>query len=319
MLPLRTIRPNRQADRDSRAERARTILAALQQSVKVSSGVRWSLWDDLHEAMRTAIDADPSILHGFQRHADIAPQICGGGGDVYLKRMREVLGQDAADFAMATYRETLCGDPPDLVTVDGTPITRSAMRHLYHLSYLMNFCRRYFGQPVDVVEVGAGYGNLARLMVQYSVARRAYLVDFPASSAVQAYYTTDFFRDEDVGAWDGQSFLAGGEGSRLLLCPPNAVERFAERPNADRPVLLLSTMAMTEITEEGQNYYLDSIRPDAVYIFGQTVTTALPNAIPTDQHGDLSNRALFRRLAEEFHPVDCRRGDYYSEFMGIRP
>ena len=317
MLPIRSIKDSRQATRPARAKFALNVLDRLQNAVSVDPSVRWVVWDDMHERMRQAVINDG--FDGFQRHKDIAPQICGGGGETYLARMRERLGEEMYKFAMSTYRETLCGNPRDLTVVDGTSITRTAMRHLYHLAYLLKFCRNYFGQPVDVVEIGAGFGNLARLMLQYNVAWRSFIVDFPSSNAIQSFYMTEFFDTDQVEAWDNPAKSAKEGNARINYLPPNAVEHFKDRSDKDRPVLLYSTMALTEITEEGQNYYLDHIKPDAVYVFGQTATNALPGGIQLDDMGELSNHAMFHRLSEEFHPVDFVRGDYYSEFLGIRP
>src|SRR5262249_20207203 len=153
-----------------------------------------------------------------------------------------------AQFFLATYRETLCGVPGDLQTVKGTPITRTAMRHLYHLAVLHGFCRHYYGAPVDFVEIGGGFGNLARMMVQYRLSLRYTIIDFPASLAVQYFYLTEFLDESAVAVWTGESYLTGDTDSAVRLALPGAANAFAAA-TMDRPLLLASTMAMTEIPE----------------------------------------------------------------------
>jgi putative sugar O-methyltransferase len=266
--------------------------------------------------MALAIADEPAELLRFQASPDIAPQICGGGGETYLNRLRESVGQSAYPLFLATYQESFCGDPQDLVNIDGCSITRSSMRHLYHLGVLHEFCRHMYSGPIDFVEIGGGYGNLARLAMQYDIASRYFLIDFPASLAVQYYYLTEFFDAGDVSIRNGDVYITGGPGSKICLTAPETTPHISE--GVSRPNMLVSTMAMTEIPPGGQQYYLQNIDSDAVYVFGQTEPTP-----PLGSHlsgvRQIFNQGLFHSLAERYHCAKFVQGEFYTEILGILP
>jgi putative sugar O-methyltransferase len=254
-------------------------------------------------------------LQHFLASDKIAPQICGGGGDVYLQRLRNRFGQSTLSFFLSAYRETLCGDPQDLTCVEGCYITRTAMRHLYHLTVLHRFVRNYYMTSVDFVEIGGGFGNLARLVTQFSLSRRYFIIDFPASICIQYYYLTEFFDESSVALWNGIEYVTGNAESKICLVIPEATPALASFMS--KPSVLVSTLAMTEIPPEGQCYYLDHLDVDVIYIFGQTRTNALPQGRYLSNYEEMSNQELFERLAAMCHTIEFSRGDYYSEFLGL--
>jgi hypothetical protein len=189
------------------------------------------------------------------------------------------------------------------------------MRHLYHLAVLHRFCKAYYSNAPDFVEIGGGFGNLARLMVQYSLCNRYFIVDYPATLCIQYYYLTEFFNEESIAVWTGKEYLAGDEESKVCLVTPNAVAFLSLLMT--KPCFMVSTMAMTEIPGPGQTYYLDNLHAEAYYIFGQTRTTALPGGQQLTGYAEMDNFGLFNHLAATCHVVDFVRGDYYTEFLGL--
>jgi len=316
MLPLNPVRDPRRSTREERADTARWSLSQLDRCDIPTSDGRWELWEQHHDRMAQAIAAETSELLRFQASSEIAPQICGGGGEVYLSRLRESVGQSAYSLFLATYQESLCGDPQDLANIEGCLITRSAMRHLYHLGVLHEFCRHMYSRPIDFVEIGGGYGNLARLAVQYDIADRYFIVDFPASLAVQYYYLTEFFDADYVSIRNDDDYLTGSPNSKICLATPGTTPLISAE--LSRPDMLVSTMAMTEIPPGGQQYYLETINSDAVYVFGQTEPSR-PQGLHLSGLRQISNQGLFHSLSERFHCAKFVRGEFYTELLGIRP
>ncbi|TAN56451.1 MAG: putative sugar O-methyltransferase [Magnetospirillum sp.] len=313
MLPIRTIRDPRAASRPERAERAVALLARMNQHLDVDPAIRWDAWEHLHDRMVELLT--PEALVQFKSHPDLAPQIC-GGDDSYLTKVRELRGTETLSFFLRTFRETLCGDPPDVTNVEGSFLTRTSMRHIHYLSTLHGFIRPYFGAVNEVVEVGGGFGNLARLMLQYNLTRRHTIIDFPASMAIQYFFLGEFLDEADIAIWTGREYLAGSAASRVRLTLPNGTDAVAAELKTGGPSMLVSTMAMTEITNAGQDFYLSRLKPDAVYVSGQTDLDSINRSQALDRFQVLENRSLFYRLAEDFHPVEFRQGDYYTEFVG---
>ena len=313
MLPLKTIRGKNQAHRENRAKKACEVLARLEQSFDLPEEFSWGLWKILHAKMVEAINIENLIE--FQIVSDIAPPIVGGGGETYLKRMRDI-SDDDYQFYMATYRETLCGHPNDLVVVDGTPITRTAMRHLYHLSVINRFYSRLNLENTYHVEIGGGFGNLSRLLYQYNLFEKIFIVDFPAMTTIQYFFLTEFIEESDISIWNGNEYLVGNESARVCLVTADAY------PNIQFPTgkksFLSSTMAMTEISKDGQDYYLNNRNFDYLYVFGQTTSVSPPGGNHLVDLQENNNKALFKMLVEKYYPVIFQQGDYYSEFLGFK-
>jgi putative sugar O-methyltransferase len=173
-----------------------------------------------------------------------------------------------------------------------------------------------YSGPIDFVEIGGGYGNLARLAMQYDIASRYFIIDFPASLAVQYYYLTEFFEAGDVSIRNGDAYITGGPASKICLATPETTPQISDE--ISRPNMLVSTMAMTEIPPGGQQYYLQNIDSDAVYVFGQTEPTPPQGSHLSGIH-QISNQGLFHSLAERYHCAKFVRGEFYTEILGIRP
>lgn len=266
--------------------------------------------------MALSIADEPAELTRIQASPDIAPQICGGGDETYLSRLQETVGQSAYSLFLATYQESFCGDLQDLVNIGGCLITRSAMRHLYHLGVLHDFCQHMYSDPIDFVEIGGGYGNFARLAVQYDIASRDYIIDFPTSLAVQYYYLTEFMEADDVSIWNDDVYITGSPSSKICLATPETTPRISAEMSKHN--MLVSTMAMTDIPLSGRQYYLQNIDSDAVYVFGQTEPPP-PQVSHLSGLPQISNRELFHSLAERFHCAKFVQGEFYTKVLGVRP
>ena len=313
MLALKTIRNQNNKQRENRAHRACEILPGLQQNFEFPEESSWGLWKILHSKIVDSINVNN--LLNFQSVSEIAPPIVNGGGETYLKRMRDNSEIDY-QFYISTYKETLSGNPNDLVVVDGTPITRTAMRHLYHLSVINNLYSRLHLSNTYHIEIGGGFGNLSRLLYQYNLFEKLFVVDFPAMIAIQYFYLTEFVEESDISIWDGNQYLTGNESSRICLVTADAYPNL--KFQTSKKIFLSSTMAMTEISRNGQEYYLKDRNFDYIYIFGQSKTISPPGGRHLTDLEENDNIDLFKALIEKYHSILFQQEDYYSEFMGLK-
>ncbi len=313
-----TVNPIRERDTGSRERRAHECvelldaLHASQRSEINDESETEAAWTAPHWRMDAAVRSGGLLK--FQEDERIADHICHGGGEEYLVRLESHYGSEVLAFFLSTYRESLCGSPTDLATVRGCYITRTAMRHLYHLAVLHQFTRSYFGRAMDFLEIGGGFGNLARLLREYSVAGRYYIVDVPISIVIQRYYLTEFFAGDEIAIWNGTDYLCGTSASPVRLVPSEAYVRLVSE--FESPPFLISTMALTEFPEGLQDEYLSAVKAAAVYVYGQMDIQHLGGGVHL-QGQALANTALFQRLAETSHVVDWREGDYHAELLGI--
>ena len=216
---------------------------------------------------------------------------------------------------MNTFKETVCGTPKDLMVVDGTPITKTSMRHLYHLCVINSYYSRFHLENAFHLEVGGGFGNLTRLFYQYNMFQKIFVVDFPAMTAIQFFYITEFIDESDVSIWDGKTYLVGNNSSRVCLVTADAYSKLVY-PEKTK-VFFSSTMAMTEISKSGQGYYLANHNYDFIYIFGQTECLSPPGGKHFVNIDTNDNSYLFNMLFKKYHPVLFKQGDYYTEFLGL--
>jgi putative sugar O-methyltransferase len=316
MIPVNYIKKTDSTSQEARATAAVEMLKEIENYDLPDPTMRSDSWKHLHGQMLAAIDID--ALLQFQSHPEIAPQICGGGGDVYLDKITERFGQETLSFLLSTYRETLCGDPQDIVCAKGCYLTKTAMRHIYHLAYIRYIVSEYFRKKMNVVEIGGGFGNLARLCRQYNLTNRYFLVDYPAVLCIQFYFLTEFFSPDSIALWNGDKFVHGDQNCQFCLVTPNAAKSIMTMM-ATSPLGLVSTMAITEMPQLGQLYYLENIFPDFIYVFGQLETTALPQGIFHEDFNFIRNKGLFEYLCGEYHTIDYTQSDYYGEYLGIKP
>lgn len=73
--------------------------------------------------------------------------------------------------------------------ISGTATSGNLVHHAYHLLRFAQVTGRAVDRFTDVVELGAGYGSMARLIHRLTVARtNLWLCDLPEFSALQRYY-----------------------------------------------------------------------------------------------------------------------------------
>jgi hypothetical protein len=180
-------------------------------------------WDFLHH---------PAILHqmfvGPRYLAHELPYVLGRAPDARL------LTEDAV------------GDPP-LTALDGRGWTSSnTVHHLHHLLRYEDATGRRLGDVATVVEWGAGYGNLAKLLLRlHGGSPTCVLVDTPVFSALQWLYLSCVAGADRVVLHSERG--APVSAGRVNLVPVGLVRDLAV--DAD---LFVSTWALNESTPAAQ-------------------------------------------------------------------
>lgn len=301
-------------ERLERAKLAIDILNKINKNTDIKDN-RFKYWINLHNDMQKELNENN--LLNFQAHPVLGPSITGGSGRHYLTKICEKFGYQKFQYFLKNHTETLCGEPKDLVCENGTYITVTSMRHLYHLSRLHHICHLNFSQPVDFWEIGGGFGNLARIIAQYDLCKKYYIVDHPVMHTIQFFFLSEFFPVTDIAVLseDGE-YIAGSVDSKFQLCSSFAVQNLQKKMKS--PYVLVSTMALTEIPNEYQNTYIDTFNPELIYILGQLKLASFAGG---KSAGELSfsNEGLVYKLGEKFHTIEYEFQGYFFEYIGRKP
>jgi putative sugar O-methyltransferase len=97
-----------------------------------------------------------------------------------------------SDRIPGTFRKFLEESPigsPRTHEVDGIPVTQSSIEYTYMLSHLAP----YLGSVRVVVDIGGGYGGLARLIKLARPDMRLVVLDLPEANAIQTYFLASAF------------------------------------------------------------------------------------------------------------------------------
>ncbi|HXM58142.1 MAG TPA: hypothetical protein VOB72_22275 [Candidatus Dormibacteraeota bacterium] len=173
---------------------------------------------------------------------------------------------------LAQYREAGRGGVDDLEPGMIRPRSRTAQ----HLYYLVRVISR-FGLTPDaaVLDIGGGFGNLARMLLQLGACERCDLVDIGGVTALQEEYLRKWlpsdparYRLYDIQRDSDREALAGREHD-----------------------LVVSTFGLSETPEAMRAWYIDNVllRARRVYVVGQEVW-----------HGENVFRQLRERLSGAF-------------------
>lgn len=274
----------------------------------------WSMWEEVHKKIYSAIK--DGKLTDFQKYPEIASNICGGGGEIFLERLSDNLSNETLKLYLASYRENLIGTPQDVVNYQGTFITKTAMRHLYHAAFLSKYIMLlYRNKSLTIVEIGGGFGNLCKIAYDYNLSEQYIIVDLPVMLCIQHFYLSFFYKENDIGVvgLNGE-FVQGTPDSKIILVHTNMSSQLADFVKFTK--MLVSTVALTEIETKTQEYYLDEIKPDTIYIYGQKENLSREGGKWVKE--GVNNYPLIRRLFSQFHSIFYKNYPYNFEYFGKR-
>ncbi len=123
----------------------------------------------------------------------------------------------------------------------------NSVHHLYHLSRYEQATGREIEKARRVVEFGGGYGNLARVFLNFGRIARYAILDLPVFSCIQYVYLCTAFGPNRVRLENGAGEAAGEETISLVPLP------FIDRAVVEGD-LFVSTWALSESTRQAYSY-----------------------------------------------------------------
>lgn len=151
--------------------------------------------------------------------------------------------------------ETPIGNPR-AAEIDGIRVTQSSLEYTYMLSHL----ERYLEGVEVVVDIGGGYGGLARLIKLFRPHVRVVLVDLPEVNAIQTYFLSRAFPGGSVlGLSDVETLEAIDArevGADFLVLPGPLLEKLLPRSFE----LVINTRSMMEMDLQTVSFYLGQIQ-----------------------------------------------------------
>jgi putative sugar O-methyltransferase len=129
---------------------------------------------------------------------------------------------------------------------------------LCHLEYFKKFEERISNKSI-ICEIGAGYGNLARIIMN-NFKVKIILIDLPQANLLQSYYLMNFFPNSKLYLY--KDYLKEGYLSKesidkydIFILPPNL--KMGDQIKID---LFINTKSLMEMDYEMVKYYFDIIQ-----------------------------------------------------------
>ena len=272
----------------------------------------WSFWDEIHSNMRESFNQKENLIN-FQSCKQIAPTICGNGGEHFFEKLEDNFGSGIINKYLKFYVENLVGTPPDITTHNGIFITKTAMRHLYYLILLKENLGIISEQENSFVEIGGGFGNLCKLSNDFNLSKQYIIIDLPEMLLVQYFYLSHFFNKSEIAVINQHGeFVEGNNKSKVILLHPSQTSITKSLINYKST--LISTVALTEIDPKTQMEYLNEIPFEHIYIYGQKKTLGREGGKAYENV--LNNENLMLTLFESYHCVFYEDRGYYFEYFG---
>ncbi len=171
------------------------------------------------------------------------------------KRIYETLAASIPDRFRRYLQESPIGNPRAL-EIDGVAITQSSIEYTYMLTHL----DRYLAEAQVVVDIGGGYGGLARLIKLAHPETRLVLLDLPEINTIQTYFLGNALPDTTVlGLRDvsHQNVIDPREiDADFLVLPGQLIDRL--RPGSFQ--MAINTRSMMEMDLETVSHYVGHIQ-----------------------------------------------------------
>ena len=248
-------RPSRVSDRDVTiiAGARRHLYNARQEPLPVvddgkfdegALNSRWTAWQDtMHDAIQGLSGSCVAVLRYAQKYIPFDHR------EPANQALVEIYdGMLASDFPLYEERIGGLGEnprslPETLIRRDGRLLSNIFFWHIRGM--LAQY--QYAGQPRRILEIGGGYGGLARLWLNNATAavERYVIADLPES----LFFAEVSLRDEfgaDVGYWNGSD-----PGTRVVLLPISRLNQYKTPSD-----LVISMGSMQELSDVWVNFYM---------------------------------------------------------------
>lgn len=179
-------------------------------------------------------------------------------GAVFLVRMFRALRQRIESRWLRVVSDNRVGRPFHVRLPGGRILTEPVLRHGYYVGRLGEAGLLAGRRRSVFLEIGGGYGGLARLLRLAVPEAQLMLVDLPERLSLQAYFLSRSFPDARIVASDDAvvvSGVGGGDGPDIVLLPPWSV---ADLPDGSADVVI-NTHSMQEMRPDQMEYYLRHI------------------------------------------------------------
>lgn len=160
-----------------------------------------------------------STKRGSKKHATLMEMLSGQAWALADYRVYRAGDRPELAPSLGGVSESLGGNPPDQISIDGRRFSRSLLNYLHGLVFL----KQVLGDADirTVLEIGGGYGTLGEIL--HSAGDYAYVdVDIPPTSAVASYYLSQI---PGLNLVDYTQTREGGRipvparGQQMVLCP----------------------------------------------------------------------------------------------------
>lgn len=139
-------------------------------------------------------------------------------------------------------------------------LSHTVLRHAYFVSQILKFAKLDFNKKNIIVDIGGGYGGLARLLKHFSNKSTLIIFEVPEATILAAYFLKKNFPNAKIGhAIDFQDIDQINEDlirqyDFIILPEPN-IEKISD----DTVDLCINTISLGEMTNNTQDNYLKNI------------------------------------------------------------
>ena len=272
-----------------------------------------AVWNEIHKEIFDNMKYFNN-LYSFKKNKKISASIYNGGGELFLERAEKTFGKEIVKSHLQMYQEELIGLPEDIVNYNGNYITKTAMRHFYHMLFLKKYITELLPKnDITIIEIGGGFGNLPRLMGNMNLYNKYIIIDLPVMLWLQYYYLSIFFPNNSIAVIDENgNYVKGDFNSKITLMTPSISSKINNFIIGDK--FLVSTLALSEVSSEIQQEYLTNINPDFIYIYGEK--EHLTRANGKYMQDRLNNTNFIYSLFRLFNHIVYEDYGYYFEYFG---
>ena len=206
------------------------------------------MWEDANRKLEDVLLPRPA--RSFLRDPLIAKMMFVDAGGSWMAKQLLLLGRNHDERTLRKLLEEDAVGGPRLIS-PRLSTSHNNIHHAYHLERYADACDRRVQSFARIVEWGAGYGNLAKLIRRSADPPPTYVcIDTPLFTALQWLYLASVLGEEAVRVADDPSdeIVPG----RINLVPITALEGMDL--NAD---LFISTWALSESSKVAQDLVVD--------------------------------------------------------------
>lgn len=174
-----------------------------------------------------------------------------GWRDIQKRLIEKVFGNDSAKLL----HEYNIGRP---LLNDAKYITSgNSIHHLYHISKFIDETKEDKSSINTVVEVGGGYGNMAKIFKNINPHSTYIILDVPIFSCIQAVYLKTIFGADSVNISHGDDIRIINGKINLIPLNKNSLHLINENISNIKPDIFISTWALSESNDLMQQYIKD--------------------------------------------------------------